>query len=47
MSLQAYTARMGYRGAYWLDITRGGNEKRPGLGITFAPSASVFAIARV
>lgn len=44
MPLIVHTARMGYRGADWLDITRKGAKERPepgghrGMGAAFAPS---------
>lgn len=44
MSLIIHTARMGYRGADWLDITRKGAKERTepgghrGMGAAFAPS---------
>lgn len=44
MSLIVHTARMGFRGADWLDITRKGAKERPepgghrGMGAAFAPS---------
>ncbi len=46
--VRVQTARMGYRGESWLDITRGGNEKRQeegghlGIGLAFAPSAQLL-----
>ncbi len=44
MSLIVHTARMGFKGADWLDITRKGAKERPepgghrGMGAAFAPS---------
>jgi uncharacterized protein YeaO (DUF488 family) len=44
MPLIVHTARMGFKGADWLDITRKGAKERPepgghrGMGAAFAPS---------
>lgn len=51
MTLEVYTARMGYRGPDWLDVTLGGNRQRieagegphRGIGMAFAPSARLLS----
>jgi len=52
MTLQAWTARMGFRGLGWLDVTRKGNDRRvreghlgghDGIGAAFAPSKALFS----
>src|SRR5690349_8934048 len=49
MSLIVHTARMGYRGTDWLDITRkGANESKEtgghrGMGAAFAPSQRLLS----
>ncbi len=46
--VEIYTARMGYRGDDWLDVTRQGNIRRGmpgghrGIGMSFAPSAPLL-----
>lgn len=48
MALEVYTARMGYRGPDWLDVSLQGNDKRTepgghrGIGFWFAPPPSLL-----
>jgi uncharacterized protein YeaO (DUF488 family) len=48
MGLIVHTARMGFKGADWLDVTRKGAKERPepgghrGMGAAFAPSARLL-----
>ena len=48
MTLHVFSARMGFRGADWLDISRGGNAKRDelgghrGMGKAFVPSEALL-----
>lgn len=52
MTLHVHTARMGYRGPDWLDVTLGGNRRRPepgghrGVGLAFAPSRELLESGR-